>query len=336
MIQRTIALFILTALIFSCSGRKNSEVKIEKSSPIVSGDGISVVFPNPEISSFFETEKVVDKNIEAELSVTGKTAATILPSGAGASRNIILFDNPDLSSSYSQLIQLQTNINQIEKINIKQKELELERIKDLQAHGSATGQELLNAETELSMEKANLDNERAALMEHESALRANGFAPEVLRTAKSGTAYLICAIPESQLSNIQKDGKCKAVFTAYPDEVFTGKIDAVADVVDNTTRMLKVRVLLDNSSQKLKAGMFANASFVLKGDNMKSVSENALITIQGKHYVFVKKSTNEFERREVQVGQQIGDRIIVFSGVKSDDQGAVKGVMQLKGLSFGY
>ena len=50
----------------------------------------------------------------------------------------------------------------------------------------------------------------------------------------------------------------------------------------------------------------------------------------------MKKSDNEFERREIQVGQQIGDRIIVFSGVKSDDQVAVKGVMQLKGLSFGY
>lgn len=336
MIQKTITFFLLATFFLSCSGRKNSGVEIQKSSPIISEDGVLITFPDTDISSSFKTEKLSDKSVDAELTVVGKIAATILPSNTGASKKIILFDNPELSSNYSQLIQLQININQIKEVNIKQKELELQRIKELQTYGSATGQELLNAETELSMERANLENQQAAMMEHEVALRASGFSPEVLKGAKAGTAYLICAIPESQVSKIEKGGSVKATFTAYPNEVMTGKIDAVADMVDNTTRMLKVRVQLDNSSRKLKAGMFANASFGLKGDNLNSVNENSLITIQGKHYVFVKKSANGFERRQVQIGQQIGDRIVVYSGLQNDEEIAVTGVMQLKGLSFGY
>jgi len=38
----------------------------------------------------------------------------------------------------------------------------------------------------------------------------------------------------------------------------------------------------------------------------------------------------------VNVGNQVGDRIIVFSGLNNGDSVAIKGVMQLKGLSFGY
>jgi cobalt-zinc-cadmium efflux system membrane fusion protein len=38
----------------------------------------------------------------------------------------------------------------------------------------------------------------------------------------------------------------------------------------------------------------------------------------------------------VSIGDQVGDRIIVFSGLGNEDTVAVKGVMQLKGLSFGY
>ena len=61
-----------------------------------------------------------------------------------------------------------------------------------------------------------------------------------------------------------------------------------------------------------------------------------MITVQGKNYVFIKSSSTSFERKEIQTGQQIGDAIIVYSGLKIGDDIAVEGVMQLKGLSFGY
>ena len=336
MIKKLAPIFAFLLLLSACGEKKKETTQARNTAPTVNQDGTVITFPDVESIAFFETETVDNKNIEAVLTAPGRIVATVLPSGVGASQNVILFDNPELSSNYSQILQLQTNINQIQNVTIKQKQLELERTKDLLTHGSATGQDLSNAQTELSIEKSNLINEKSALIEHEAQLKSAGFNAETLRKAKAGTAYLVCDIPENQIGKIEVGQSAKAIFTAFPNETIRGKIDAVADIVDPATRMLKVRIEVDNSSQKLKTGMFANVSFGLSEGNFISVSDNAVVTIQGRHYVFVKTSPTEFERREVQLGAHMGERIVVFSGLENGQEVAIEGVLQLKGLSFGY
>ncbi len=328
--------FLLFILVFSCREKQNKETVEKQSPPVVSEDGITISFTDAKNAAFFTTEKLSVSDIEAELTAPGKIAATVLSSSQGASQNVVLFDNPELAGNYTELIQHQININQIKNINIRQKQLELERIQDLIQHGTATGQELLNVQTELAMEQTSLENEKAALIEHEVKLKSEGFNPEILQRAKAGAAYVICGIPENHISRIKENQECKIIFTSFPNEIFTGKIDAVADLVDNETRMVKVRILVKNATSKLKAGMFANVMFKINEGNFISIDKSSMITVQGKHYVFLKKGSSGFERTEIDAGQQIGDRIIVFSGLNDGDEIANQGVMQLKGLSFGY
>jgi multidrug efflux pump subunit AcrA (membrane-fusion protein) len=335
MIKYLIYIFSVSIFLSSCGGKENKQAE-KNTAPTVSNNGQTISFPDTESIAFFKTEKVNSNNITAEITAPAKIAATILTSGEGASQNIVLFENPELASSYTQLIQQQINISQIQNVNIKQKQIELERTKDLHLHGAATGQDLLNAQTALSIEQNNLANGKAALIEHEAKLLSAGFNPNILRKSKAGTAYLICDIPENQISKIKVGNTCDILFSAFPEEKFTGKIDGVADIVDNATRMVKLRISINNSSSKLKAGMFANVSFGVSEGNFISISKNSLVTVQGKNYVFIKINNNTFERKEIQAGQQIGDRIIVFSGLNNNDEIAVEGVMQLKGLSFGY
>jgi membrane fusion protein, heavy metal efflux system len=335
MMKNLVYLFYILWILTSCSRKDKKNAEID-STPIVSNNGQTIFFPDTNVYSFFKTEKVNSYNIIADYTTPGKIAATVVSSQAGASQNVILFENADLASNYTQLIQHQINISQIRNINIKHRQIELDRIRDLQQHGAATGQDLLNAETALSMEQTNLDNERAALIEHEARLQSGGFNPGLLLNAKSGTSYLICDIPENQIEKMKHGSSCKIIFTAFPNETFTGLIDDVADVLDNATRMVKLRISINNSSSKLKAGMFANVSFGLNEGNFISISKNSLVTVQGKNYVFAKKGSRSFERKEIQVGQQIDERIIVFSGLTKGEEVALEGVIQLKGLSFGY
>jgi len=85
--------------------------------------------------------------------------------------------------------------------------------------------------------------------------------------------------------------------------------------------------------------MFATVSFPVKavsqGSNI-SISKAALITAQGRSYVFVKTNPTTFERKEVSTGQQINERVLIYKGLSQNEQVVVNGVMQLKGLSFGY
>lgn len=328
--------WLLGVLLVSCGKKEGKSAKVENIEPKITDNGAKIDFPKAESVKFFQTETIGSSALTADIAAPATVSATVVKSNEGASQNIVLFQNPDLAGSYTQLIQHLITINQIQNVNIKQRKIELGRVQDLQQHGAATGKDLLDAQTAMAMEETNLNNERTALIEHETKLKEGGFQAEILRRAKAGTAYVTCDIPENDVSKIKSGSQCVMQFTAFPNEKFNGRIDNVADMVDPTTRMVKLRVSMNNSEGKLKAGMFGTVGFgVSEGKNI-SVNKDALITIQGKNYVFVKSGENGFQRKEVNIGDQVGDRIIVFSGLDNGDSVAIKGVMQLKGLSFGY
>lgn len=328
--------WLALSLLAACTKKEDKKAAIDTSTPTVNETGSVITFPKAEETAFFKTEAIASSALVADITAPAKVSATVLRSNEGASGNIVIFDNPDLSGNYTQLLQHLTMISQIQNINIKQRKTELSRIQDLQEHGAATGKDLLESQTALSMEETNLINERSAIIEHETKLKAGGFDPLLLRRAPAGTAYIICDIPESEISKVKQGSKCILRFTAFPNENFTGNIDAVADMVDQTTRMIKLRVTINNATGKLKAGMFGTLAFGLSEGKNLSIDKDALITIQGKNYVFNKTSPTSFERKEITIGDQIGDRILVYTGLKDGDNIAIKGVMQLKGLSFGY
>src|SRR5690554_601669 len=172
--KKTIYILFILTLLASCAEEEKTHT-IQHFAPVTSNNGRIVTFQDEAAISFFETETISSQNIDSDLRAPGKIVANIFRSGVGASQNVILFSDSDLSSHYTQLVQHQINIQQIQNVNIKQKELELERVKELIKYGAATGQDLLTTETELAIEKTNLANERASLIEHESYLKSGGF-----------------------------------------------------------------------------------------------------------------------------------------------------------------
>ena len=214
-------------------------------------------------------------------------------------------------------------------ININTFKVNLDRVKDLAQNGAATGKEVIEAQTVLA-------NERAAIIEDEAKLKLAGLDPEALKKAKIKSVWLICDIPETQIDNLKTGGNCRVQFSSFPEANFTGKIDDFGEVVDHITRMVKLRISIANPNSQLKAGMFATVQFGIKEGRYIVVPKEALVTVQGKNFVFVKKSGSTFERREVMTGDQINNQILVFSGLTDNESVAVTGVMQLKGLSFGF
>ena len=320
---KNIAVSGLFLFLFSC-GEKKTNVVTQKtnSKPVIKENGKFISFPTDTITlNFFKTQIVKTENIEAEITAPARVVATVISSEESKAQHLILFDNPDLTANYTSLLQ--------HAINISQYKLNLERIKDLASNGAATGKDLIEAQTALA-------NEQAAIIEQEAKLKLAGFNPETLKNAKTNSVWVICDIPENQLEKIKIGGTCKVVFTSYPEQPFIGKIEDLGDVVDNITRMIKLRIAIENSSGKLKAGMYATANFGISEGKFLCVPKSSLVTVQSKNYVFIKKSDNEFERVEVSTGQQINDKIIVFSGLNQNDLVVVEGAIQLKGISFGY
>ncbi len=336
MLRPLIVLVFTAAVTVSCHKKEEAQALVAPARPVAREGGRVVEFPSAAGAAYFRLMPVAATNVQAALSAPARVVATVVGSREGGGQNLVLFEDPELTANYSQLLQHVVNIRKIQGVTMVQRTTELARARDLAANGAATGREVLEAQSALASEETNLANERTELIEHEARLKLGGFDPTALIKARAGTVWTICEIPENQLEKVRQGQNCSLEFTSYPDEPFAGRIEDVGDVVDNVTRLVKVRIAVLKPGGRLRAGMYATVHFGLSEGRRMTVPNDALVTVQGRNFVFVKISPTRFERREVSTGQQTADRIVVLNGLRPGDSVAVSGAMQLKGLSFGY
>ncbi len=118
---------------------------------------------------------------------------------------------------------------------------------------------------------------------------------------------------------------------AYPKEVFQGTITYVGDVLDPVTRTMQLRTELPNRDGRLKPEMFATIRLFSDAQRDRlAVPEAALQRDQGRTYVFVQRSVNEYELREVHVGDSNGTVTAILSGLNEGEPVVTNGAFVLK------
>jgi cobalt-zinc-cadmium efflux system membrane fusion protein len=118
---------------------------------------------------------------------------------------------------------------------------------------------------------------------------------------------------------------------AYPGEVFKGRITYVGDVLDPSTRTMQLRLELPNSDGRLKPEMFASVRLYSEPQpDRLAIPEAALQRDQGRTFVFVQRTTNEFEVRDVQVGESNGTLTSIITGLNEGEPVVTHGAFVLK------
>jgi cobalt-zinc-cadmium efflux system membrane fusion protein len=151
--------------------------------------------------------------------------------------------------------------------------------------------------------------------------------------ADLSTLWVLIDIYEKDLPRVTKDTPVKLSVAAFPDRQFHGKIALLADLVDEKTRTLRARVVVDNKTGALKPGMFATVQLELKnGSTGKTISipEEAVFLDGSERYVFLREGDGKFMKRRVSVGPISGEKIEVKEGLKEGDVVVTKGVFTLK------
>jgi cobalt-zinc-cadmium efflux system membrane fusion protein len=118
---------------------------------------------------------------------------------------------------------------------------------------------------------------------------------------------------------------------AFEAEVFDGIVDLIGSQVDEHTRTIKVRVQVRNEEHKLKSGMFAEAeiSVPLKG-SVTAVPSSAVLSDEGKTFVFQHWRDDLWVRRDVHVGADQGGFVEVLSGIPRGATVIARGAFMLK------
>jgi cobalt-zinc-cadmium efflux system membrane fusion protein len=126
---------------------------------------------------------------------------------------------------------------------------------------------------------------------------------------------------------------------AYPDKVFHGTVDWVADVLDPTLHTAKVRCIVDNSEHLLKPEMYEALKISVAGKKVLAIPRAALMRVGDETVVFVATGQRRpdgavvFKRRKVVANETVaGDRIPVLAGLKAGDIVAVDHSILLLGM----
>lgn len=136
---------------------------------------------------------------------------------------------------------------------------------------------------------------------------------------------------DEHLGRLKPGAGARVEVHAYPGRPFAGRLLAVADVMDEASRTVKVRIEVPNPGGLLKPGMFADITFTLPGGApVPAVPEGALRTMDGRTVVFVLEE-GRFVPREVRTGRKAGGWVEVAGGVGAGEPVAVEGSLGVKG-----
>ena len=153
----------------------------------------------------------------------------------------------------------------------------------------------------------------------------------ILEISNLDTVWVEAPIFERDLSRLA--GNVSATFTtpAYPDQEFQGVVLDIGAVIDEQTRASKVTFQLPNDGRALRLGMQANVRLDASEQvTAMLIPREAVLEHEGKKIVYVLLSGEEFERREVAVGDQMGNKVAVLSGLNKGERVVTQGALQLK------
>lgn len=228
----------------------------------------------------------------------------------------------------------------------------LDRARDVQQAGGNAVKDLESAQSNYAQAQAELDRARARVQSLDGAGDAHGvhgiritapvsgyvtaltIAPgtyandtttPLMTIADIDAVWITANVPEADVGGISQGAAVDASLSAYPGQVFHGRVGFVSQVLQPDTRRDMVRAVFDNADGRLKPNMFASASIAVPQPAQVFVPDEALLMNNDNTTVFVEVSPWAFERRTVELSYDETAGARVLKGLKAGDRVVVKG-----------
>ena len=142
----------------------------------------------------------------------------------------------------------------------------------------------------------------------------------LLKIANLNTVWANFDVYENQIDVFKKGQEVLVTTNAYANKEFKGKVDFIDPILDNKTRTVTLRVVLNNENDVFKPGMFVTATINAaknKKTEVLTIPTSAVLWTGERSVVYIKTNSNQpvFEMREIKLGNQIGNKYEVLEGV---------------------
>jgi membrane fusion protein, heavy metal efflux system len=123
------------------------------------------------------------------------------------------------------------------------------------------------------------------------------------------------------VAHVKEGMEAGIVTLAYPGEVFTGRIAAIAQVFDNDERVLKARVVLPNPGMRLKPGMLVDVKVKQQtGGEALAVPSGALVFNNDRHFLISHHDDCDLRVRAVKVLSKDNGTSFVTGDIAAGDR----------------
>ena len=141
--------------------------------------------------------------------------------------------------------------------------------------------------------------------------------------------HLNLKIFEKDLAKLSKGQKLVAYTNNQPGKKYLCEISLItADL--STERTAEVHCHFENVDKSLIPGMYMNAEIEIKSHETLAIPEEAIVSFEGKDYVFVKNAGMEFEMKTIETGVKENKYVeVINSAAFADKEIVTKGAYTL-------
>lgn len=161
---------------------------------------------------------------------------------------------------------------------------------------------------------------------------------EILSLANLSTVLLEAQVFERDLPAVRESTRASFTASALSGEVYTigtadgdGRIVSIGQTVNEQTRTVPVIYEVKNPLNRLRDGMFVEITVDTSGNTqVLAVPKRAVVTEEGKTFIFVFDGGESFEKRPVVLGVEGADFYEIKSGLKEGERVVTEGIYQLR------
>lgn len=220
----------------------------------------------------------------------------------------------------------------------------LKQAEQLYQSGLSSTKELEEAQNDFRIKKAELKRSNAVLKLNGGSKNGsyaikspiNGFVIEknvtehmqlrsdndksLFTIADLSKVWAMINIYESDISRIKTGDEVNLNTLSYPEKTFQGKIDKLYSLIDQDSKVMNARVVINNPDFLLKPGMLGTVSVsASSGTSLPVLNSRAVIFDDNSNYVLVLGSDRKVRIQEIQIGRKTADKVYISKGLNAGD-----------------
>ncbi len=159
-----------------------------------------------------------------------------------------------------------------------------------------------------------MSDDQIAELERTRRAQTNLYLP-----GKGENVWAYISIYEYEIGLVKVGAPVEVEATAYPGEIFSGKVVSISPVLDPITRTNQVRVEIVNTEDKLKPEMFVSARIKADMGEKLAAPESAVLDTGLRKIVYLSKVGDVLESREIKTGQKAEGYYEILEGLSEGD-----------------